>query len=42
MGKKSKRAGILCLNCGKKVKYGSEHARGTTELDMVWACKKKG
>ncbi len=41
MGKKGKRQGILCPNCKKAVKYGSEHARGKTELDMVWTCKKK-
>lgn len=41
MGKKGKRKGIPCPNCGKAVKYGSEHARGKTELDMVWTCKKR-
>ena len=40
--KKGKRSNIHCPNCGKKVKYGSEHARGRTEVDMYWICKKKG
>lgn len=37
--RKGKRPRILCPRCGRKVKYGSEHARGSTELDMYWICK---
>lgn len=41
MKKRGKRDHIRCPNCGKKVKYGSEHARGRTDVDFYWTCKKE-
>jgi predicted RNA-binding Zn-ribbon protein involved in translation (DUF1610 family) len=32
---------IPCPNCGKKVRYGSQHCRGTDELNAYWICEKK-
>lgn len=31
--------GIVCPNCGKPVRYGSEHMRGTNEIDARWICR---
>lgn len=29
---------ILCSNCKKPVRYGSEHCRGNDELNAWWVC----
>lgn len=36
----AKVAKIRCPNCGEKVEYGSEHARGRGEFDLTWVCEK--
>lgn len=38
----SKRKAIPCPNCGKPVKYGSQHCRGRDEISATWVCKRKG
>lgn len=30
---------IKCPHCNKEVPYGSYHARGTNNFDIVWVCE---